>query len=311
MSKVTVVIPTYKVKDTISKTLHSIAMQTFVDEIEVIIANDCDGLDYSEIISKFPELNIRFVVNDVNRGCGGARNLGIRNASTDYVMFVDGDDMLINPLSVEILYHTITSKNADMIRSGFISEMRKDDGVALKHMKEQCTWMHGCLIRRQFIIDNDLFFREKLRLSEDALFNQLIVDMGGKIYEIPIVTCLWRDNPNSLTHESLYKNKFTFIDVCKEYINECNNRGLLNDRVIVRILQNIVIIYFYLNIVCDEHEEKVDEFLNSCRDYWKLCAPYVANVDDGLITKVYFNIMKRFELIPTIGFMEFLDKVKN
>ena len=311
MSKVTVVIPTYKVRDTIAKTLHSIAMQTFADEIEVIIANDCDGLDYSDIIGKFPELNIRFVVNDVNRGCGGARKLGIRNATTDYVMFVDGDDMLIDPLGVEILYHTITSKNADMIRSGFMSEVRKDDGVVVKHMKEQCTWMHGCLIRRQFIIDNDLFFREKLRLSEDALFNQLIVDMGGKIYEIPMVTCLWRDNPKSLTHESLFKNKLTFIDVCKEYIRECNARRLMNDRVIVRVLQNIVVVYFYLNVVYDENAERVDEFIDSCKEYWKLCEPIVANVDDGLITKVYSNIMKRYEIIPTIGFMEFLDKIRN
>lgn len=311
MLKVTVIIPTYKVRDTISKTLHSIAMQSISDEIEVVIANDCDNLDYSDIIDKFPELNIKFVVNDVNRGCGGARNLGIRNASTDYVMFVDGDDMLVNPLAVEILYHNITSKNADMIRSGFISEMRNDEGIALKHMKEQCTWVHGCLIRKQFIIDNDLFFREKLRLSEDALFNQLIVDMGGKIFEIPTITCLWRDNPNSLTHESLYKNKYSFISVCKEYINECNARNLLNDRVIVRILQNIVVIYFYLNIVCDECEEKVDEFLDSCRDYWQLCAPYVANVDDKLVIKIYCNIMKKYEIIPTIGFMEFLDKIKN
>ena len=89
------------------------------------------------------------------------------------------------------------------------------------------------------------------------------------------------------------------------------SRNLLNDRVIVRILQNIVVIYFYLNIVCDECEEKVDEFLDSCRDYWQLCAPYVANVDDKLVTKIYCNIMKKYEIIPTIGFMEFLDKIKN
>ena len=79
MPKVSVIIPCYKAKETIAKTLHSIAMQTISEEIEVIIVNDCDCLDYHSIIdtARFGDLDIKFVVREKNGGCGAARNTGI------------------------------------------------------------------------------------------------------------------------------------------------------------------------------------------------------------------------------------------
>ena len=310
MPKISVVIPCYNARNTISKTLHSIAMQSIAEDVEIIIANDADGLPYHDIISKFPELNIKFVVNEVNKGCSGARNLGIRNASADFVFFLDADDQLVSSISLEILYESIKAKNVDMLGSVFESEVRTDKGVVIRKMEHQPTWCHGRIYRRQYLLDNNLFFNEKLRLNEDMEFHQLLFDMGAKVAEIPMVTVLWRDNPKSLTHESLYKNKRTFVDACAEYIKDCNERGLMNERVVRRVLQNLVMIYFYYNVCLDECEDKADEFMSACREYWKLAEPIVADVPDELVTKVYCGIAKTFEFIPSVGFIKFLNELR-
>lgn len=313
MPKVSVIIPCYKAKETIAKTLHSIAMQTIAEEIEVIIVNDCDGLDYHSIIdtARFGDLNIKYVVREKNGGCGAARNTGIKNATADYILFLDADDMLIHPLGLEAMYNEAIKSKADLVIAVFESEMRFADGVGVKKMVHSPTWCHGKLMKRQYILDNNLIFRENLRINEDVEFNQMFMDLGAKVAEIPMIVSLWRDNAKSVTHESFYKNKATFVQACGEYIKDCNERGYMNDRVIRRVLQNIVVIYQYYNVCCDECLDKVDDFMALCREYWKLCEPIVQDVEDELITKVYCAVMKDFQIIPSVGFIKFLDLIKS
>ena len=132
MYKMSVIIPCYNARDTIAKTLHSIAMQSIADEIEVVIVNDADGVDYSDILSRFTDLHIKYVINPENRGCGGARNIGVREASADFILFADSDDQLTNSLSLEIMYNRIVAEKADVLVSVFESEMRFKNGVAIK-----------------------------------------------------------------------------------------------------------------------------------------------------------------------------------
>lgn len=311
MNKIGVIIPTYRALETIEKTLHSIAMQSISKEITIYIVNDCDGLDYSDIIAKF-NLNIKYVQNEINKGCGGARNTGIKTAIEDYIVFIDADDQFSNPLALEIMYNTIRQKKADVLICAFESEMRFDNGVAIRKIEGARTWMHGKCLRRQYLIDNNLFFKENLRLNEDVEFNQIMIDMGAKVVEIPLTTYLWRDNPKSITHESLYENKKWFVLASAEYLRDCAERGLNNERVTKRVLQNLCVIYDYLNIVRDDCPENEEDYLNACRDYWQLCAPIVANVGDEEITNIYLQVMKQqCGVISTITFTDFLGKIRN
>ena len=310
MPKVSVIIPTYKATETIRKTLASISMQSIAEELEVIIVNDCDGLSYSQIIRDFSDLDIKYVIREKNGGCGASRNTGIEKATGCYIVFIDSDDQWANPLAIELLYCAITSQQADAVRSTFLSEIRGEKGITIRKMEHTCTWVHGCMFRRQYLLDNDLWFSCKLRLNEDMLFNQLLVDGGAKIVEIPEITYCWRDNPKSVTHESIYKNKAVFVEACEEYIAECERRGMSGERITTRVLQNLTVAYQYYNVVCDECEDKRDEFLALCKRYWKSCEPIVADVDDEWITKVYVSVMRGFEIIPSVGFMEFLSLIR-
>ena len=311
MGKLSVIIPLYKGHDTLKQALHSIAMQSIINDIEIVIINDKDGIGYSDILNKFSDLNIKYVTNPQNLGCAGARNTGIKNATSEYILFLDSDDALASPLSAELLYHRAITTNADIVVGEFQSEMRCDKGVAIKEMKHSATWMHSKLFKKSFLIDNDLWFVESLRINEDAELFQLAVDLGANIVELNYNCSLWRDNPNSITHESLYNNKRSFIDACAEYIKECNKRCLMNERIVKRVLENLTMIYYYANIVIDECGDKVEDYMAGSRKYWELAEPIVKDVDDDLITKVYCNIAKTFEIIPTISFIDFLNKLRS
>ena len=311
MSKISVIIPLYKGHDTLKQTLHSIAMQSIINETEIVIVNDCDGINYTDILDKFDDLNIKYVINSENRGCGGARNTGIREATSPIICFVDSDDQFTSSLALEIMYNRIKAEKADMLAGDFESEMRQDNGIAIKKIERSPVWCHGKLYRRQFLIDNNLFFNESLRICEDTEFHQLLIDMGSKVAYMPFCGYLWRDNQKSVTHESLYKNKWWFVKAVTEYLRDCKLRGMGGEKVIHRTLQNLVVCYDYYLIVLDDTPENKDNYLAACREYWKLADEFTAGVSDEEITKVFLSIMKKqCSVIPSVSFTEFLDTIR-
>lgn len=310
MYKMSVIIPCYNARDTIAKTLHSIAMQSIANETEVIIVDDAGDQSYRDILDNFPDLYIRYISREINGGAGAARNSGIKASETNFCVFIDSDDNFVSPLSLEILHNRIVAEKADVLSSTFESEMRLADGVAIKQMKSMPTWTHGRIYRKQYLLDNNIFFDERLRINEDCLFHQLLFDSGAKVVEIPMVTLMWRDNPKSLTHENLYKNKRTFVEAVTYYLEESARRGLDKEKVTLRVLQNLCTIYFYYNIVLDDCPENKEDYLSACREWWKLAEDITNGVSDEYITKVFLAVNKTSEVIPSVTLIEFLDELR-
>lgn len=311
MGKISVIIPLFCGHDTLRQTLCSVAMQSIITDTEIVIVNDADNIDYSDILDKFSDLNIAYIERERNGGCSATRNTGIKNAKNSFITFLDSDDNLISPLSLEIMYNRIVAEKADVLVSVFESEMRFKNGVAIKRMKNAVTWCHGKVYRKQYLLDNNIFFDERLRINEDCLFHQLLFDSGAKVVEIPMATLMWRDNPKSLTHESLYKNKRTFVEAVTYYLEESEKRGLDKEKETLRVLQNLCTIYFYYNIVLDDCPENKEDYLSACREWWKLAENITSGVSDEYITKVFLAVNKTSEVIPSVTLQEFLDLIRN
>lgn len=310
MGKISVIIPLYKGHDTLGSTLYSVAMQSIINETEIVVVNDADNVNYADILAKFDDLNIVYVQREENGGCGAARNTGIKEASNSTICFLDSDDQLTNSLSLEIMYNRIVAEKADVLVSVFESEMRFKNGVAIKQMKNAVTWCHGKVYRKQYLLDNNIFFDERLQINEDCLFHQLLFDSGAKVAEMPMVTLMWRDNPKSLTHESLYKNKRTFVEAVTYYLEESAKRGLDKEKVTLRVLQNLCMIYQYYDIVINDTPEMAEDYIAVCKDYWRLCEPLVRDVSDEEARKIFCAAMRDYEDIPSVTFVEFLNKLR-
>ena len=99
-----IIIPAYNAHNTIEKTLLSIVMQNICDKVKVYIVNDNSEQNYGLIIKKFEKvLNIKELVLKENKGPGYARQYGIDNSNSEYIFFIDADDVLYDCFSFNAL----------------------------------------------------------------------------------------------------------------------------------------------------------------------------------------------------------------
>ena len=112
---VSVIIPVYNVEKYIEKCVTSVLEQTFDDfEIIVVIDGSTDGSEAKA--RKLQEENPGkiIIINQENKGLGGARNTGIINARGEYLLFVDSDDYIEKNLLADAT-KIIKSENSDVV----------------------------------------------------------------------------------------------------------------------------------------------------------------------------------------------------
>lgn len=91
-----IIIPTYKNKKGLRKTLNSIPS---CKDVNVIVVDDCSNLDYTDIIEEYPSL--QFYQLETNQGPGMARQFGLEHSNGTYILFLDtGDYFYENGLKI-------------------------------------------------------------------------------------------------------------------------------------------------------------------------------------------------------------------
>lgn len=100
MELVSIIIPTYKNRGTLEKSIQSCLDQTYTN-IEIIIVDD-NGLgspkqvETQTIIEKFKDYpNLKYIVHDINKNGAAARNTGIKSANGEFIAFLDDDDCFL------------------------------------------------------------------------------------------------------------------------------------------------------------------------------------------------------------------------
>lgn len=205
--KISIIIPVYNVSGHIQRAFDSILNQTIgFDNLEVIFVDDAstDGSDqiiknYSD---KYDNVNGFFLENN-SGSAGKPRNVGISNATSDYVIFLDPDDLFIDN-ACEILFDEIEDENCDIV-SGVhtldgvnpfpnlwlktlfgeeylvenkINEVNQmvDENFSLRidniDERDSIITNHGLsskIFKKNFLIDNDITFPEKI-VAQDSVF---------------------------------------------------------------------------------------------------------------------------------------------
>lgn len=95
--KVSVIIPTYKRSQTLSRAIKSVADQTYTN-IEILVVDDNEpGDEYSkavcELVQSLNFNNLILITQKKHINGAAARNVGIRNATGEYIAFLDDDDL--------------------------------------------------------------------------------------------------------------------------------------------------------------------------------------------------------------------------
>lgn len=166
--KISVVIPAHDLGHGIVKCLDSIAMQDLdKSEYEVVIVLDSCTDNTEQVINEWRSVHSAVNVKTYDACCGtpgGARNVGLDNASGEYIMFVDGDDYLMNNSAMTILLNAVQGHNAVRVTDHEVS------GRTLKFSRRLTIWLHffsrsliGADRFTDMILNEDFEFVKRIR----------------------------------------------------------------------------------------------------------------------------------------------------
>ena len=183
--QISVIIPVYNVEEYIEKCICSLIAQT-IKEIEFLVINDGSTDNSINLIKSFQDSRIR-IINQKNSGLSEARNTGIKKARGRYVLFLDGDDYLIDDESILNMYNIAEKYKVDVLvgnavkiyDDGKYEEFYRDSQIfiersmssieflktfILKDSMQIPVWMN--LYRKDFLVNNNLYF-----INEDSLYS--------------------------------------------------------------------------------------------------------------------------------------------
>lgn len=112
---VSIIIPIYNIQEYIKPCLESVLGQTHND-IEVILINDGSSDDSGSICDSYANQDDRVrVIHQNNLGVSAARNKGLAATTGEYIMFVDGDDMIDTNIVAYMLDKASTNSNCTLV----------------------------------------------------------------------------------------------------------------------------------------------------------------------------------------------------
>ena len=242
--KLQILVPQYRETDEVVKPLlDSIAIQQNVDfdEIGVIICNDGTDVYLSdELIRGYP-FRIDYY-KEPHRGVSGTRNACFEHSTADYVMFCDADDMFYNACGLWILFREM-EQGFDSLVSQFIEESRLPGTKEVTYINHDMdsTFVHGKVHRRQYLLEKDSRWNEKLTIHEDSYFNILCQNLGQnvKYCQTPFYLWKWRDD-SVCRHDPKY--------ILKTYSNMLDSNDALVDEFIRRGMQDKAMFYCVMMI---------------------------------------------------------------
>ena len=311
-----VIIPAYNAHNTIEKTLASIAYQENIKQLKVYIVNDASDCDYSKEIKFFKKfMDVKEIKLSKNSGPGVARQFGIDNSSSEYIVFIDADDVFSNPHALSTLYNSIDESDADIVVSSFY-EILND--YSKKEYKYNTIWVHGKIYRRKFLEDNSIRFNNT-RANEDNGFNQLILLHNSKVEYIEDFTYLWMFNKNSITRINNYEYEFNGLEgyiynmiwALKIAIKDkCDYIKIAEQAFLVLV----AIYYYYITFI---NNKNANILIELSKEIYQIYLDYPLDENSELTlweSQCHYsseNIELKDKLNPPISFEDFKSKIKE
>lgn len=145
---VTVVVPVYNVERYLDECLNSLTSQTIPFD-EIIVINDGSTDQSGEICNRYCSqcANMKLLSQE-NKGLGAARNIGIANASGDYIVFVDSDDYVSLDMNQKIKEY-LRAYKPDVLY--YSASMQYDAPAAEKPMKHSAELDYHVMTGKEYL----------------------------------------------------------------------------------------------------------------------------------------------------------------
>ena len=221
--KLSIIVPAMNSGKFVNTTLESIQKQTF-SNIEVLMVYTESFDDTKAILEKYAREDKRFIllINDIHKGVAYSRNIGLSNASGEYITFVDSDD-IISPDIYTVLIDNIEKNNADIAICKETSHIKELDKLARKEEKSELLsrgegqkyFLEGKLFYAEVWnkvftkkVISGMFFSPK-GIADDVLFTWQAISNAKKIVYVPYKLYFYRYNANGISKQKFSYDNYT------------------------------------------------------------------------------------------------------
>ena len=209
---VSIILPYYKKKKFVEKSIRSILNQTFQKFELIIIYDDEDYKDF-EFIKNFENIDkrIKVVKNTRNIGAGKSRNKGIKLSKGKYVAFIDSDDYWYK----KKLFHQVgfmEKNNFNATHTSFnivdekdkILSFRKARDLNYKDLLKSCDIGLSTVVIKKKLLNMQNPF-PNLKTKEDYVLWLKISKQGQIFKSVDKKLANWRKTSGSLSSSIIQK----------------------------------------------------------------------------------------------------------
>jgi glycosyltransferase involved in cell wall biosynthesis len=235
---VSVIIPAYNAEKFIADTIDSVQSQTY-RQWEMIVVNDGSTDATSSIVKKKGNEKIQ-LIEQTNAGVSAARNKGLEQAGGEYVVFLDGDD-LMTPFFLEERVSFLQQNPSFGFCGGqvenFPAKAPIRNAAANDPEKEilyfdlgYATVPSNYVFRKKILTVNTIKFNTALSSTADRFFIlQVARYTKGKSLDTEKGKLLYRISENSMSHKIspalLRDNEKFYHELCRQQLLPQNNTG--------------------------------------------------------------------------------------
>lgn len=291
---ISIIIPAYNAERYIKRTLNSIICQ-YEGSFEIIVINDGSKDKTLEILNQYKNVEYIKIINKENTGVSDTRNIGLKVASGDLIMFCDADDEYDNKLINYIKEDFKQIENLEYIAFGRIDINGKKNRLCNDHKELKIYDTYNAFVLQKFctgkptfsvcnkvylskiIKENNIQFNTNLKFCEDLDFNLQYLKYCKKIIEDYRVNYIRYCNNDS----TVYKAIPNYLEKNINIIDEISKREKKYDKKVYKKLINHILIVDLNRLFSgiDNNNSNYKIFKKECKKVYKYLIKYEIDMD--------------------------------
>ena len=246
MPEITVIVPVYKAEAFLADCIDSILVQSFSD-FEILLVDDGSPDNCGRICDEYAARYDRIhVIHQKNQGQAAARNHALAYAQSNWICFVDSDD-LIHPQMLEYLYKAVQETAAPVSMCGMLEAvtlpesfckerevafevfgMDEESLSSLYDADEYPGWVACAKLIRRDLIEAYPFREGRVYEDNEAVGRWLC--KGGSLARTKEMLYFYRGNPDSTTKSEFRLKRLDYLWALESLIGYYGELGYLQMR---------------------------------------------------------------------------------
>lgn len=239
--KVTVIMPTYKRAKFLERAIYSVLNQSY-NNIELIVVDDNDAesiyrQENEKLMQKYKMYNnVKYIKHEKNKNGAVARNTGIKEATGEYITFLDDDDFFLKN-RIEKMVKILNENSKYDCAYSSVAYLKNGHVILKKEAVKKGNLLLDILSQNSFFgTGSNMFFRkkaiEKIGMFDETFIRHQDMEYMARFFkygevinldEILVVKCV-DDTQNVPNFEKMKKTKEQFLTKFENDINMCTEK---------------------------------------------------------------------------------------